>query len=90
MPCAASHVAANSPADKALRENEEIYAPGTRHNDDGTMIRYSPALEKRYKAEKLQRKQEVSLMATGNVMKVHGGGRGGACSDCLMARWYGQ
>ena len=42
-----------------MRAGEEIYAPGTRHNDDGTLIRYSPALQKRYRAEKLQRKQEV-------------------------------
>ena len=71
-PFAASHLATNHSlaafGSTALRANEEIYAPGSKHNEDGTMIRYSPALENRFKAERLQRKQEVGLMVVEELM----------------------
>jgi len=59
-------------APTALGKDEVVYAPGARHNEDGTMIRFSPALEQRLKQERLKRKEEDAATA--------------AAGKCVVAR----
>jgi len=65
-----SVVATAKPYNHHLGLEERVYTPGTKHNEDGTMKRYSPALEKRLLEEKLRRKEEEGAAASAGACVV--------------------